>query len=152
MWKIAYPTLDKIGEIIIATTRPETMLGDVAVAVHPDDERYKKLVGTRILLPIVNKEIPIIADEYVDMSYGTGAVKITPAHDPNDFEIAKRHDLPIESIISRREDDKRASAVLRINTSRSSRIEFWKHWKHWSYAAVRLKLNTPLDIVIGVAA
>ena len=100
LWKIAYPTLDKIGEIIIATTRPETMLGDVAVAVHPDDERYKKLVGTRILLPIVNKEIPIIADEYVDMSYGTGAVKITPAHDPNDFEIAKRHDLPLESIIS----------------------------------------------------
>jgi len=100
LWKIAYPTLDKIGEIIIATTRPETMLGDVAVAVHPDDERYKKLVGTRILLPIVDKEIPIIADEYVDMSYGTGAVKITPAHDPNDFEIAKRHDLPIASIIS----------------------------------------------------
>jgi len=100
LWKIAYPTLDKIGEIIIATTRPETMLGDVAVAIHPDDERYKKLVGTRILLPIVDKEIPIIADEYVDMSYGTGAVKITPAHDPNDFEIAKRHDLPIESIIS----------------------------------------------------
>lgn len=100
LWKIAYPTLDKIGEIIVATTRPETMLSDVAVAVHPDDERYKKLVGTRILLPIVDKEIPIIADEYVDMSYGTGAVKITPAHDPNDFEIAKRHDLPIESIIS----------------------------------------------------
>ena len=100
LWKIAYPTLDKIGEIIIATTRPETMLGDVAVAVHPDDERYKKLIGTRILLPIVDKEIPIIADEYVDMSYGTGAVKITPAHDPNDFEIAKRHDLSIESIIS----------------------------------------------------
>ena len=100
LWKIAYPTLDKIGEIIVATTRPETMLGDVAVAVHPDDERYKKLVGTRILLPIVDKEIPIIADEYVDMSYGTGAVKITPAHDPNDFEIAKRHDLPLESIIS----------------------------------------------------
>ena len=100
LWKIAYPTLDKIGEIIVATTRPETMLGDVAVAVNPDDERYKKLVGTRILLPIVDKEIPIIADEYVDMSYGTGAVKITPAHDPNDFEIAKRHDLPIESIIS----------------------------------------------------
>ena len=100
LWKIAYPTLDKIGEIIVATTRPETMLGDVAVAVHPDDERYKKLIGTRILLPIVDKEIPIIADEYVDMSYGTGAVKITPAHDPNDFEIAKRHDLPLESIIS----------------------------------------------------
>ena len=114
LWKIAYPTLDKIGEIIIATTRPETMLGDVAVAVHPDDERYKKLVGTRILLPIVDKEIPIIADEYVDMSYGTGAVKITPAHDPNDFEIAKRHDLPIESIIS--PEGKLA-------------LEFWKRWR-----------------------
>ena len=99
LWKIAYPTLDKIGEIIIATTRPETMLGDVAVAVHPDDERYKHLIGTRILLPIIDEEIPIIADEYVDMSYGTGAVKITPAHDPNDFEIAERHNLPIKQVI-----------------------------------------------------
>ena len=100
LWKIAYPTLDKIGEIVVATTRPETMLGDVAVAVHPDDERYKKLIGTRILLPIIDREIPIIADEYVDMSYGTGAVKITPAHDLNDFEMAERHGLPIKSIIS----------------------------------------------------
>ena len=99
LWKIAYPTLDKIGEIIIATTRPETMLGDVAVAVHPDDERYKHLIGTRILLPIIDEEIPIIADDYVDMSYGTGAVKITPAHDPNDFEIAERHNLPIKQVI-----------------------------------------------------
>lgn len=100
LWKIAYPTLDKIGEIVVATTRPETMLGDVAVAVHPDDERYKKLIGTRILLPIIDREIPIIADEHVDMSYGTGAVKITPAHDPNDFEMAERHGLPVKSIIS----------------------------------------------------
>lgn len=100
LWKIAYPTLDKIGEIVVATTRPETMLGDVAVAVHPDDERYKKLIGTRILLPIIDREIPIIADEYVDMSYGTGAVKITPAHDLNDFEMAERHGLPVKSIIS----------------------------------------------------
>ena len=100
LWHIAYPTLDKIGEIVIATTRPETMLGDVAVAVHPDDTRYQQLIGTRILLPIINKEIPIIADEYVDMTYGTGAVKITPAHDPNDFEIAQRHHLPIEQIIA----------------------------------------------------
>ena len=100
LWRIAYPTLDKIGEIVVATTRPETMLGDVAVAVHPDDERYKKLIGTRILLPIIDREIPIIADEYVDMSYGTGAVKITPAHDPNDFEMAERHGLPVKSIIS----------------------------------------------------
>lgn len=100
LWKIAYPTLDKIGEIIVATTRPETMLGDVAVAVHPEDERYKHLIGTRILLPIVEEEIPIIADEYVDMNYGTGAVKITPAHDPNDFEMGERHNLPVKSVIS----------------------------------------------------
>ncbi len=93
LYKIAYPTVDGSSEIIIATTRPETLLGDVAVAVHPDDERYKQLVGTYIQLPLVNKQIPIIADDYVDQSFGTGAVKITPAHDPNDFEIGKRHNL-----------------------------------------------------------
>lgn len=93
LWKIAYPTLEHIGELVIATTRPETMLGDVAVAVHPEDERYKHLIGTKVLLPIVNREIPVIADEYVDMAYGTGVVKITPAHDPNDFEIGQRHNL-----------------------------------------------------------
>ena len=93
LWNIAYPTLDKIGEIVIATTRPETMLGDVAIAVHPDDERYKDLIGTRVQLPLVDREIPIIADEYVDPAFGTGAVKITPAHDPNDFEIGERHNL-----------------------------------------------------------
>lgn len=99
LWKIAYPTLDNIGEIVIATTRPETLLGDVAVAVHPDDERYKSLIGTHILLPIVEREIPIIADEYVDREYGTGAVKITPAHDPNDFEMADRHNLEAITVI-----------------------------------------------------
>ncbi len=100
LWKIAYPTLDSIGEVVVATTRPETLLGDVAVAVHPDDERYKKLVGTRVLLPILDKEIPIIADEAVDASYGTGVVKVTPAHDPNDFEMSLRHDLSRPQIIS----------------------------------------------------
>jgi valyl-tRNA synthetase len=93
LWLIAYPTLDKIGEVIIATTRPETMFGDTAVAVHPDDERYKHLIGTRVMLPLTNREIPIIADEYVDPKFGTGAVKITPAHDTNDFEVGQRHDL-----------------------------------------------------------
>jgi valyl-tRNA synthetase len=93
LWKIAYPTLDKIGEIVIATTRPETMLGDVAVAVHPDDARYKDLIGTKVMLPLTDREIPIIADEYVDPAFGTGAVKITPAHDQNDFEIGERHNL-----------------------------------------------------------
>jgi len=93
LWKIAYPTYDRVGEIVIATTRPETMFGDVAVAVHPDDNRYKGLIGTRVLLPLTDREIPIIADEAVDPAYGTGAVKVTPAHDPNDFEIGNRHNL-----------------------------------------------------------
>ncbi len=99
LWHIAYPTLDKIGEIIIATSRPETLFGDVAVAVHPDDERYKDYIGTRVMLPLTGREIPIIADEYVDPKFGTGAVKITPAHDPNDFEVGKRHDLPRIQVI-----------------------------------------------------
>ncbi len=93
LWKIAYPSLDKINEIVVATTRPETLLGDTAVAVHPDDERYKDLVGTRVLLPLTDREIPVIADEYVEREFGTGAVKITPSHDPNDFEMGERHGL-----------------------------------------------------------
>lgn len=93
LWKIAYPMLDHTGELVIATTRPETLLGDTAVAVHPDDERYKHLIGTRVLLPLVEREIPVVGDEYVDPNYGTGVVKVTPAHDPNDFEIGQRHDL-----------------------------------------------------------
>lgn len=99
LWYIAYPTLDKIGEVIVATTRPETMLGDTAVAVHPDDERYKHLIGSKVLLPITGREVPIIADSYVDMTFGTGAVKITPAHDPNDFDMATRHGLEIRQVI-----------------------------------------------------
>lgn len=93
LWHIAYPLLDKIGEIVIATSRPETLFGDTAVAVNPNDERYKDLIGTRVQLPLTGREIPIIADDYVDPAFGTGAVKITPAHDPNDFEVGKRHDL-----------------------------------------------------------
>lgn len=93
LWNIAYPSTDGAGEIIVATTRPETMLGDVAVAVHPDDARYKEFIGKTVTLPLVDKEIPVIADSYVDQKYGTGAVKITPAHDPNDFDIGERHDL-----------------------------------------------------------
>ncbi len=93
LWNIAYPVLDKVGEIIVATTRPETMLGDTAVAVNPADERYKDLIGSKVQLPLTGCEIPIIADDYVDMEYGTGAVKITPAHDPNDFEKGERHNL-----------------------------------------------------------
>ena len=99
LWEIAYPLIDKVGEIVIATTRPETMFGDVAVAVNPNDERYKDLVGCKVLLPIVKREIPIIADDYVDPAYGTGMVKITPAHDPNDFEVGKRHNLELVQVI-----------------------------------------------------
>jgi valyl-tRNA synthetase len=93
LWHIRYPVKDSDEYLVVATTRPETMLGDTAVAVHPDDERYKHLVGKTCILPLVNKEIPIIADEYVDMSFGTGCVKMTPCHDPNDFEVGLRHNL-----------------------------------------------------------
>ena len=93
-WHIKYPIVGTDRFLEIATTRPETMLGDTAIAVHPDDERYKDIVGKMALLPLVNKEIPIVADYYVDKEFGTGAVKITPAHDPNDFEVGKRHNLP----------------------------------------------------------
>lgn len=100
LYYVAYPMLDRAGEIIVATTRPETMLGDTAIAVHPDDERYKEFIGGTVQVPIVRREIPIIADEGVDPTFGTGAVKVTPAHDPLDFEIGKRHNLPIIEVIS----------------------------------------------------
>ncbi len=99
-WHINYPIVGTDKCIEIATTRPETMLGDTAIAVHPDDERYKDLVGKMVLLSIVNKEIPIVADSYVDKEFGTGAVKITPAHDPNDFEVGKRHNLEEINILN----------------------------------------------------
>ena len=99
LWHVAYPLIDKIGEIVVATTRPETMFGDVAVAVHPEDPRYKEFIGSHVVLPLTGREIPVIADEYVDQAYGTGAVKITPAHDPNDFEVGKRHNLPRLQVI-----------------------------------------------------
>lgn len=99
LWKIGYPLADGSGEVVIATTRPETMFGDTAVAVHPEDERYKELIGKTVKLPITYREIPIIADEYVDPNFGTGVVKITPAHDPNDFEVGKRHDLARPQVI-----------------------------------------------------
>jgi len=96
---IRYPGVGWEGSITVATTRVETMLGDTAVAVHPEDERYRNLIGRKVLLPLVNREIPIIADEYVDPAFGSGAVKITPAHDPNDFEIGQRHGLETISVI-----------------------------------------------------
>lgn len=93
-YHMKYPLADGSGYLEVATTRPETLLGDTAVAVHPDDERYQALIGKKVILPLVNREIPVIADEYVEQDFGTGVVKITPAHDPNDFEVGNRHDLP----------------------------------------------------------
>ncbi len=99
-WHIKYPIKDSDNFVTIATTRPETLLGDTAVAVNPEDERYKDLVGKMLILPLVGREIPVIADEYVDKEFGTGCVKITPAHDPNDFEVGKRHNLEIIKVLN----------------------------------------------------
>ncbi|MFH1334856.1 MAG: valine--tRNA ligase [Pseudomonadota bacterium] len=100
LWYIRYPLVDASGVLIIATTRPETMLGDTAIAVHPDDARYRHLIGKKAKLPLTEQEIPIIADEYVDPEFGTGCVKITPAHDFNDYEVGKRHQLPLINILT----------------------------------------------------
>lgn len=99
-YHMSYELADGSGVVEIATTRPETMLGDTAIAVHPEDERYQALIGKKVILPLINKEIPIIADTYVDMEFGTGVVKITPAHDPNDFEVGNRHDLPRVNVMN----------------------------------------------------
>jgi valyl-tRNA synthetase len=100
LWHFRYPLASGEGHLVVATTRPETMLGDSAVAVHPDDDRYRELVGQEIILPIVGRRIPIIADDYVDPEFGTGCVKITPAHDFNDYDIGKRHDLPMYNVLT----------------------------------------------------
>ena len=99
-WHLRYPLSDGSGYINLATTRPETLLGDTAVAVNPNDERYKDMVGKTLILPIVHREIPIVADDYVEMDFGTGVVKITPAHDPNDFEVGLRHNLPVINVMT----------------------------------------------------
>ncbi|MGM9645504.1 MAG: valine--tRNA ligase [Eubacteriales bacterium] len=99
-WHIKYPFKDGSGYLEFATTRPETMLGDTAVAVNPKDERYKDIIGKTVIVPLVNREVPVIADEYVEMDFGTGVVKITPAHDPNDFEVGKRHNLPVINVMT----------------------------------------------------
>ena len=99
LYHIRYPFVKGEGAIVVATTRPETMLGDTAVAVHPDDERYRDLKSEAVMLPLMNREIPLIKDSYVDMAFGTGGLKVTPAHDPNDFEIGMRHDLPAVKVI-----------------------------------------------------
>ncbi len=100
LWHIRYPLADGSGDIVIATTRPETMLGDTGVAVNPEDENFKHLIGTKCILPIMNREIPIVGDEYCEIGFGTGAVKMTPAHDPNDFEVGLRHNLEVIRVIA----------------------------------------------------
>ncbi len=109
LWHFKYPLVDGSGHLVVATTRPETMLGDTAVAVHPQDQRYKKLIGKSIALPLTDREIPIIADDYVDPEFGTGCVKITPAHDFNDYSMGQRHSLPMINILT--EDAKLNDAV-----------------------------------------
>ncbi|HKL25302.1 MAG TPA: valine--tRNA ligase, partial [Desulfuromonadales bacterium] len=98
IWHLRYPVAGSDRSLVVATTRPETMLGDTAVAVHPDDERYQGVIGRKVILPLVNREIPIVADEYVDREFGSGAVKITPGHDFNDFDLGRRHDLEVINI------------------------------------------------------
>lgn len=100
LWYIRYPLTDGSGSLTVATTRPETLFGDTAVAVHPDDKRHAKHIGKTVKLPLTDREIPVIGDEFVEIEFGTGAVKITPAHDPNDFEVGQRHDLPMPSVIT----------------------------------------------------
>ena len=100
LWHLRYPIAGSEETVIVATTRPETMLGDTAVAVNPEDERYAHLVGKTILLPLTNREIPIIADDYVDAEFGSGCVKITPAHDFNDYAMGERHQLPMINILT----------------------------------------------------
>src|SRR5687768_7712217 len=100
LWSIAYPLADGSGSLTVATTRPETMLGDAAVAVHPDDERYAHLIGTTVKLPLTDREIPVSADTYVEREFGTGVVKITPAHDFNDYQVGMRHGLPLITILT----------------------------------------------------
>ncbi len=99
LWHIRYPLADGSGEVVVATTRPETMLGDTGVCVNPNDERYQHIIGKTVILPLVNKEIPIVADDYAEMEFGTGCVKMTPAHDPNDFEVGLRHNLEVIRVL-----------------------------------------------------
>ncbi|MBQ9991897.1 MAG: class I tRNA ligase family protein, partial [Firmicutes bacterium] len=101
LWYVKYPLKDGSGHIMVATSRPETIPGDTGVAVNPEDERYKDMVGKMVILPVTGKEVPIVADAYVDKEYGTGAVKITPAHDPNDFEMGIRHNMPVLTVIGK---------------------------------------------------
>ena len=150
LYYIRYPVQGSDEFITVATTRPETMLGDTGVAVHPDDERYKHLVGKKVILPLMNRQIPIVADSFVDRQFGTGAVKITPAHDPNDFEAAKRTGLPSILVIDgdakmTKETGKYAGLdrfeARKLVLQDLNEQDFWQTSKN---------INMPLDIAIAV--
>ena len=131
LWHFRYPlangvkTADGLSYIVVATTRPETMLGDTAVAVNPNDERYKTLIGKTVLLPLVNREIPIIADDYVDMEFGTGCVKITPAHDFNDYEVGKRHNLPLVNVLTVDASIREQAEAFNLDGSVNLHVNTW---------------------------
>ena len=145
MWYINYSIKNESKFITVATTRPETMLGDTAVAVHPDDQRYKNLIGKKIILPLVNREIPIIADEYSDPEKGSGAVKITPAHDFNDFEVGKKHNLDIINIF-----DEKASIIEADFTKDYAGLDRFKARKKIIQDLEHLKLIVKIDEVENV--
>ena len=128
-------SLEEEGRFVeIATTRPETLLGDTAVAVNPDDERYKDLVGKMLKLPLTDREIPVVADEYVDKEFGTGCVKITPAHDPNDFEVGKRHNLPEINIMN---DDATINSLggkyAGMDRYEAPERQWWQILRNWDF-------------------
>ena len=129
LWHLRYPladgckTADGLDYLVVATTRPETMLGDAAIAVHPEDERYKSLIGRHVMLPLVNRLIPIVADDYVDLEFGTGCVKITPAHDFNDYEVGKRHHLPLINIFDRNAAVLAKAQVFNIDGTPNDKID-----------------------------
>ena len=130
LWHVRYPLADGSGDIIIATTRPETMMGDTGVAVNPEDEKFKHLIGKKCILPIMNREIPIVGDEYCEIGFGTGAVKMTPAHDPNDFEVGLRHNLEVIRCIAddgthQRERRPAIRAWIAMSAARPS----WPIWR-----------------------
>jgi valyl-tRNA synthetase len=136
LWHIAYPLADGSGSLTVATTRPETMLGDVAVMVHPEDERYRHLIGRQVLLPLCDRHIPVIADEYVDRAFGTGVVKVTPAHDNNDYAVGQRHGLPmigvltLDATINENAPDK-YRGMDRFVARKAVVKPTWKRWACW---------------------
>jgi len=107
LWHVRYPLADGAGQLVVATTRPETILGDAAVAVHPQDPRYQELIGRQVLVPLADRAVPVIADAYVDPAFGTGCLKVTPAHDFNDYDIGQRHHLPLINIFTPRRHARR---------------------------------------------